>query len=85
MLDCVIMLDSIFRNNLADNARDAILLYDERVFRGEIIQGVAKIYEMLGNLAYSMKAIEVCLVEIRDSVKTMCDELNRNNIFLQDI
>ena len=74
-LDCVIMLNSIFKNDLADTMREAILLYDERVFRGEVLQGIQKIYDMLGKLASSMRAIESCLLDIRRDVADMTAEM----------
>ena len=74
-LDCVIMLNSIFKNDLADTMRDAILLYDERVFRGEVLKGIQKIYDMLGKLASSMRAIESHLMNVRQEVKDMTAEM----------
>ena len=73
--DCVVMLNYIFRNNLADTMSQAVLLYEDRVFKGEVIRGVQKMYEMLGNLSHSMKAIEYHFLEIRREINTMTSEV----------
>lgn len=73
-LDACIMLNSIFKNDLADTMREAILLYEERVYRGEVLQGIEKIYQMLGQLAHSMKAIEDRLTSIKHSVDSIVEE-----------
>ena len=55
--------------------REATLLYDTRVYRGEVITGLKNIYNMLGHLAHSMHAIEVRLIEVRNSVNSMRTEI----------
>lgn len=76
-LDCIIMVKSIFENDLADTMREAIMIYDDRVFKGLVITGIQKIYEMLGQLAYSMKAIDDHLLAIRGDVAKMTNEVCR--------
>lgn len=73
--DCALELDHIFRNDLADTMRQAILIYDERVFRGEIIKGIENIYNMLGNLAATMSNIESVLRDIKSDVHTMSNDV----------
>ena len=74
-LDCMIEFDQIFRNDLADTMREAIKIYDERVFRGEVIRGVDKIYTMMGELVATMLNIESALYGIQSEVRLMSDEL----------
>lgn len=74
-MDCAIMLDQIFRNDLADTMRDAIKIYEERVFRGEVIKGMDRICSMLGNLSAGMMAIEQRLSFIDSNVKMMSQDL----------
>ena len=79
-LDCVVILHSIFSNDLADTMREAILLYEEKVFRGELLRGIDQIYNMLGNLAYSMHAIESRLTEVKKGI----DNIHRETISLSN-
>lgn len=74
-LDAMLMINSIFENDQADTMREATLLYDERLFRGEVLRGIDNIYSMLGNLVCSMQAIENRLIEVRESVDKACVEL----------
>ncbi len=74
-MDCTIMLDQIFRNDLADTMRDAIRIYEERIFRGEVIKGMDRICSMLGNLSAGMIAIEQRLNSIDSNVKMMSQDL----------
>ena len=73
-MDTAIMLNSIFRNDLADTMREAILIYDERVFRGDVLRGIHQIYQMLGRLASSMREIEDRLISIQSSVNSILEE-----------
>lgn len=74
-LDCLIEFDQMFRNDLVDTVREAIKTYEERVFRGEVVRGVEKIYNMLGNLSASMQNIEKTLYSIQSEVRLMSDEI----------
>lgn len=76
-MDCAIILDQIFRNDLADTMREAVMLYEERVYRGEVIKGMDKIYSMLGNLSAGMVAIEQRLSSINSTVEVMSQDLER--------
>lgn len=78
-MDCVIMLDQIFRNDLADTMREAIKIYEERVFRGSVIRGMDKIVSMLGKLSSDMSAISLRLDMINNNVAHMSSDLNRFN------
>lgn len=77
--DCVMMLDQIFRNDLADTMREAILLYEDRVFKGSVIKGMDRICSMLGCLSNEMNEVRLRLDMINSSVNQMGDDLNRAN------
>ena len=76
-LDCVLMFHQIFRNDLADTIREAIKIYEERIFRQEVIRGIDKIYAMLGNLSSAMNSIEKRLLEIKDEVIIMGNDVHK--------
>ncbi len=80
--DCVMVLRQIFTNDLADTMRDAILLYEERVFRGELIRGVDKINEELVKINQQLERLNVMmrfvvtkLTEISYNSSEMVNEL----------
>ena len=83
-MDCVIMLHQIFRNGLKDNMADAILLYEERVFRQEIIRGIDKIYKMLGQLKDSMRAIESRLMEVKQELQMIGSDMSNQLAAIAD-
>lgn len=60
-LDCVGVLYQIFVNDLADTMRDAILLYEERVFRGEMIRGIDKINDHLESIEHNIEQMNVMM------------------------
>ena len=76
-VDCIITLDHIFNNDLADTVRDAVLLYKDWVYHELIIIGIEKIYEMLGNLSASMQYMQRTLESIDQSVSAMSDDMTR--------
>ena len=76
-MDCVITLDHIYRNDLADTIRDAILMYKEWVFRGDILQGMDNIIKMLGNLSAQMQYMQQTLDSIDATVSSMCSDMHR--------
>ena len=76
-LDCIVELDQMYRNNLVDTMREAVMIYEERVFRGELVQGIDKIYTMLGCLNSTMRNIENALYNVQNEVSRMCDEIDQ--------
>lgn len=74
-LECVIAFDQMFRNDLVDTMREAALLYDERVFRGEMIKGLNNIYKAINKLGGLMSETVSVLREIESNTSRMCDEL----------
>ena len=83
-MDCVIMLHQIFRNGLKDNMADAILLYEERVYRQEIIRGIDKIYDMLGQLNATMRAIEDRLIDVQHELQMIGSDMSNQLASIQD-
>ncbi len=76
-IDCIITLDHIFKNDLADTVRDAILLYEDWAFKGKIITGFDNIYKMMGNLSESMQYMQRTLDSIDQSVSSMSNDMTR--------
>ncbi len=74
-LDCVLTFDQIFRNDLADNMREAVKIYEERVFRGEVIRGIDRIYSMLGSISGSMAYMSKTLKAVSDNVSVMSQDI----------
>ena len=74
-LDCLIEFDQMFRNDLVDTMRQAVMIYEERVFRGELIRGIDNIYNMLGNLCSTMHNIETTLRGIKNEVSIMSSDI----------
>ena len=74
--DCVITLDHIFRNDLADTVREAVLMYKEWVFQGKVIEGLENIYNMLGNLSATMQYMQRTLDSIDRNVSAMADNMD---------
>ena len=76
-LDCLIEFDQMYRNDLVDTMREAVKIYEERVFRGELLTGIDNIYNMLGNLTSAMHNIESALYSVRNEVVRMGDDINQ--------
>ena len=76
-LDCIIEFDQMYRNDLVDTMRQAVMIYEERVFRGELIRGIDKIYNMLGQLNATMGNIENVLYSVQNEVSKMSNDLEK--------
>ena len=74
-LDCVLMLSHIYRNGLAENMRDAINLYETRVFRGEMVRGINNIFEKLGEIAGKLGQVGITLNRIKADINIMSEDL----------
>ena len=60
-LDCVGVLRQIFSNDLADTMREAVLIYEERVFRGDLIRGIDKINLQLVEIKRNLMQMNVMM------------------------
>ena len=76
-MDCILAFQQIFRNDLADTMREAVKIYDERVFRGEVIRGIEKISAQLGQLNSSMEYMQRTLTTINNNVSMMSQDVFR--------
>ena len=74
-LDSLIEFDQMYRNDLVDTMREAILIYEDRVARKVLIRGIEKIYTMLGTLTSAMHNIESALYSIQSEVRMMSDDV----------
>lgn len=76
-IDCVYVLDQIFRNDLADTMRDAVLLYEERAFRGELIRGINNIVAHMDKLSSLLSGLGRDIKSIKLDVTSMCDNMDK--------
>lgn len=74
-IDCVITLDHIFENDLADHMREAVLLYREWLAQERIIAGLENIYKMLGQLSSQMQYMQLTLESIERGVNSICSDM----------
>ena len=74
-MDCVLTFQQIFRNDLADTMREAVMIYEQRVFRQEVIRGMDRIYSQLDQLNSSMHYMKYTLSSIRDNVSMMSQDM----------
>lgn len=70
-IDCVAILQHAFRNGLADNMKEAVLYYEQKEFRNQVIRSVNDIHQMLSNLANTMTEIKGVLNSIDYNVNTI--------------
>ena len=79
-LDATLMIANIFDNDLADTMREAVLLYDERVFRGEVLCGMHNIKKAIDNnqkqFAKAMSVVFESLAEISEKISSAILEIN---------
>ena len=76
-IDCVITLDHIFENDLADHMRDAVLLYREWLAQERIIVGIENICKMMGKLSSQMRYMQLVLEDIEASTNSICMDMNK--------
>ncbi len=74
-MDCVLAFQQIFRNDLADTMREAVMIYEQRVFRQEVIRGMDRIYHKLEDLDSSMYYLKHTLTGIRDNISMMSQDV----------
>ena len=80
-VDCLLVLQHAFRNGLADNMKEAVLYYEQKEFRNEVIRGVNNIHDMLGQLANTMMEVRGVLNSIDGNVNAiMRNQEISNNI-----
>ena len=75
-MDCVYGLNYIFRNDLADTVRDAILLYEDRVYKGEVIKGMGLILSQLKSLDNKMTYLTDDIHAINRNIAYMSQDIS---------
>ena len=70
-IDCLVVLKHAFRNGLADNMKEAVLYYEQKEFRNQVIRGVNNIHDMLGQLANTMQEVKGVLNSIDGNINTI--------------
>lgn len=75
--DTLLCLNQIFRNDLADTIREAIELYEERVYRGEVVKGIQNIYSRLKEMNSSMDYITNELRKVEQDVNSMTRDMHK--------
>ena len=80
-VDCLVVLQHAFKNGLADNMKEAVLYYEQKEFRNQVIRGVHNIHDMLGHLANTMAEVRGVLNSIDGNVASiMRNQEISNNI-----
>ena len=80
-VDCLVVLQHAFKNGLADNMKEAVLYYEQKEFRNQVIRGVNNIHDMLGHLANTMAEVRGVLNSIDGNVTAiMRNQEISNNI-----
>lgn len=74
-IDCIIVLDHVFRNDLADTVRDAIFYYEEKKFRELVVRGVNDIFVMLQNMANVLYDVKDLLQNIDLQTATLSNDV----------
>ena len=67
-IDCMLVFDHVFRNDLGDTVRDAVFYYEQQQFRNTVKLGMSSIFEMLGDMASKQRYVELALNDIRSEV-----------------
>jgi len=74
-LVCLFELHKIFRNNLADTMREAIAIYEERVFRGIVVQGIYQMNNKINLISEYITDMSDDLHKIRTNSNFMTNEI----------
>ncbi len=78
-IDCIMVLDYVFRNDLADDMRGAVLYYEDRIFRGSVIKGLDNIVNAIDNLSSEMYEVQTKLQAIEKQSKKIFDGIKEGN------
>ena len=76
-LDCAYAFDQIFRNDLADTMREAVKIYEERVFRGEIVRGIRSLEQFMGNVSSLLTTLHHDMSAVRSEISHMSQGVSR--------
>lgn len=70
-IDCVIVLDFAFRNDLVDTVREGINYYETKVFTREVIKGIDRICTRINELTNAVNGLRRDLSEIQNSINDL--------------
>lgn len=76
-IDCAYAFDQIFRNDLADTMREAVKIYEERVFRGEIVRGIRSLEQFMSNVSSLLTTLHHDMSAIRSEINYMSQSVSR--------
>lgn len=76
-IDCMIVFDYVFRNDLADTIREAVFYYEEKKFRTMVVRGIDSVHQMLGSMANSLMDVRTVLDGISNDVTSLGDSFDR--------
>ncbi len=71
-IDCVMILDFAFRNDLVDTVREGIQYYETRVFRSGVLKGIDTICRRLDQLTSAVSGLRADFYEIQNTIKDLC-------------
>ncbi len=74
-IDCLMILDFAFRNDLVDTVREGIEYYETKVFHGQVIRGINNICSRLNELSAAVNGLRTELEYINENI----DSLNKNS------
>lgn len=76
-MKCVVILDYVFRNDLADDMRGAILYYEDRCYKQVVEEGFDRIVDAIEDLTAEMRHLHRSLEYIEEQAKEIYGEISR--------
>lgn len=76
-MKCILILDYVFRNDLADDMRGAILYYEDRCYKQVVEEGFDRIVDAIEDLTAEMRHLHRSLERIDKRAKEICGEISR--------
>ncbi len=72
-MDCVMMLDRFFKNNLVNNMQEAVRYYDHKLEIGEIVGGLDNIRKAICDLNSTMRSVNSTMQSVAQRLKQIDD------------
>jgi len=76
-IDCMLIINDYFRNDLVDTIREAILMYRDQIFKKEIVSGIMNINASLSSISMTMQNISRTLKDIANQVDYMSLDMSK--------
>ncbi|MBQ8425708.1 MAG: hypothetical protein IJX17_06790 [Clostridia bacterium] len=70
-IDCVLVLDFAFRNDLVDTVREGIFYYENKAFQNGVIRGIDKICARINELNVSVQGLRFELQDMNDNITNL--------------